>query len=347
VDDAAAETLKGRTVSMAYGWDEMIAEFRALGGTADNIVQASGSLGRGIFPIERDKPIRIQVPANLLVPAADIQFVDGRIEIKESAKIGQAEREFFEKYQNSFSWGIARRECAAYVEGMKNLPPDTKEQLYIPAGLEGRSIEEGADVAWRWFLNSRCIKAGDKLCVMPLMELVNHGVGAKGYDTKNGISIEGQFSDEVLVHYTLGDPLSIFLTFGFASPERICFSLPALRKGPRDVLIQRDINFKSKRASFAVPDFKIEDNQVTLSGLMIGNKRAPKLSRGVFVSIMKEAGIPEPELEFDTILHINRMGFLSLLGKVEPVRGELGRTIRTMIRYQLEAMSHCIGTREL
>jgi hypothetical protein len=113
------------------------------------------------------------------------------------------------------------------------------------------------------------------------------------------------------------------------------------------VLIQRDINFKSKRASFAVPDFKIEDNQVTLSGLMIGNKRAPKLSRGVFVSIMKEAGIPEPELEFDTILHINRMGFLSLLGKVEPVRGELGRTIRTMIRYQLEAMSHCIGTREL
>ena len=38
---------------MIYSWDDMIAEFRALGGTADNIVQAKGPLGRGIFPIDR------------------------------------------------------------------------------------------------------------------------------------------------------------------------------------------------------------------------------------------------------------------------------------------------------
>ena len=48
-------------------WDEMIAEFRALGGVADNIEQRRGSLGRGLFPIDPGKPIRIAVPKLSLI----------------------------------------------------------------------------------------------------------------------------------------------------------------------------------------------------------------------------------------------------------------------------------------
>jgi hypothetical protein len=81
--------------------------------------------------------------------------------------------------------------------------------------------------------------------------------------------------------------------------------------------------------------------------MMIGNMEAPRLSKAIFVSIMKEAGTPNPEEQFDSVLHENRLKFLRLLGLVEPVQGELGRSLRTMIRYQLEAMSHCVGIREL
>jgi hypothetical protein len=331
---------------MAYTWDEMIAEFRALGGTADNIVHASGPLGRGIFPIDRNKPIRLRVPENLLVSESDIQFVEGRIGIKDSAAIGQPEREFFEKYQHAFSWGIARPECAAHVAGMKSLPPDAAAELSVPDGL-GRQFEEGEDPVGQWYLQSRCIQAKDKLCVMPVMELVNHGIAAPGYNTENGVSIEGQFSDEVLVRYYAGDPFAIFMTFGFASPERRAFSLPATREGSRKLIIGRNINFKSKRGSFSVPEFKIEDDKVMLSCMMIGNIGASRLSKAIFVSIMKEAGVPNAEEEFDIILRDNHLKFLRLLGLVEPVQGELGRTLRTMIRYQLEAMSHCAGIREL
>jgi hypothetical protein len=260
--------------------------------------------------------------------------------------IGQGEREFFGKYQNAFSWGIARQECAAHVEGMKNLPPDVASAMSVPSGL-GRQFEEGEDPVGQWYLQSRCITGKDKLFVMPVMELVNHGVSVPGYDHEDGVSIEGQFSDEVLVRYYVGDAFAIFKSFGFASPERLAFSLPATREGSRNVIIQRDINFKSKRGSFSVPDFKIEDDKVILSCLMIGNMKAPRLSKGIFVSIMKEAGTPNPEEEFDIILHGNRLKFLRLLEWVEPLHGELGRSLRTMIRYQLQAMSHCMGMREL
>jgi len=331
---------------MAYTWDEMIAEFRALGGTADNIVQASGPLGRGIFPIDRDKPIRLHVPENLLIPSSDIEFVESRIGIKDSAGVRQPERDFFEKYQQAFSWGIARAECAAHIEGMKRLPPDAAAELCVPDGL-GRQFKEGEDPVGQWYLQSRCLNAKDTLCVMPVMELVNHGIDVPGYNCANGVSVEGQFSDEVLVRYYTGDPFAIFMSFGFASPERRAFSLPAMRKGPRDLVIGRNINFKAKRGSFSVPEFKIEDDKVRLSCMMIGNAGAPRLSKGIFVSIMNEAGMPNAEEEFDTVLRDNQMKFLGLLGMLESVAGELGRTLRTMIRYQLEAMSHCVGTREL
>lgn len=333
---------------MAYTWGEMIGDFRALGGTADNIMPGRGSIGRGIFPIDRDKPTRIHVPTNLLVPVDDVQFVEGRIEIKNSAAVGEREREFFERYEKAFSWGIARQECAAHVEAIMNLPRDVREDLLISEGLVGERVEEGGNPAERWFLHSRSIKLADKPpCIMPLVELVNHGVSVKGYERKDGISVEGQFTEEVLVHYALADPLDIFLTFGFASPERICFSVPLLREGQRKLLIKRHINLKSKRGSFMIPDFKVEGDQITLSAMMIGSRRGPKLSRGIFISIMREAGMPDPETEFDTILHVNRMKFFGLLAKLESVQGELGRTIRTVIRFQLEAMSHCIGSREL
>ena len=50
---------------------------------------------------------------------------------------------------------------------------------------------------------------------------------------------------------------------------------------------------------------------------------------------------------FDRILHFNRMKFLKLLAALEEQEGDLVLMLRRMARFQLEAMSNCIGSREL
>ena len=84
-----------------------------------------------------------------------------------------------------------------------------------------------------------------------------------------------------------------------------------------------------------------------LSYLMIGNPKFPRLSRGIFRTLMKQAGAPNLDEVFDFILHFNRTRFLGLLAALEPLGGEMAVTLRKMARLQLERMSHCIGTRDL
>jgi len=43
-------------------WNEMLEEFRALGGVAENICLKEGQYGRGLFPREPSKPIQVQIP---------------------------------------------------------------------------------------------------------------------------------------------------------------------------------------------------------------------------------------------------------------------------------------------
>jgi hypothetical protein len=43
----------------------------------------------------------------------------------------------------------------------------------------------------------------------------------------------------------------------------------------------------------------------------------------------------------------NARQFIKLLGALEAHDGEMVSLLRTMARYQLEAMNHCIGSREL
>jgi len=332
---------------MAWTWEEMIEAFRALGGTADNIVQGSGTRGRGIFPIDNTKPIRLRVPENLLIPEIDVEFVEGRLKVRDSARCGKSEREFFEEYQNIFSWGgEGRSDCAAFFHLVDALPPEVLSILFAEDRLERQPDSDHGRVERR-FLQSRRIERNSEAVLMPVMELVNHGPTAPSYNTIDGISIEGVFSEEVLVRYSLEDPFGMLLAYGFASPERVAFSLPTKQEGARKLIIGRKINHKSKRGAFYVPDFRIDGDTIELSCMMIGNMNFPRLSKGIFCNVAREAGWPNPEEEFDMILHNNRTSFLNLLEILERHEGGMVPTIRKMVRYQLAAMSHCIGTREL
>jgi hypothetical protein len=114
-----------------------------------------------------------------------------------------------------------------------------------------------------------------------------------------------------------------------------------------EVRIDRETYDQVQRGAFLTPRLKSEGNRRTLSYLMIGNAMWPKLSRGIADVVMKEARAPKPDEIFDRILFQNRIKFLKLAAALEAHSGDMVLMLRKVAHYQLEAMSHCIGTRAL
>ena len=86
-------------------WDELLYKFRNLGGIADNVYQKEGELGRGVFSINPDLRSRIFIPSDLMIKKEDI-FLDGNhLRIKKEKPYDNDIRDFFNYYQDNFSWG--------------------------------------------------------------------------------------------------------------------------------------------------------------------------------------------------------------------------------------------------
>ena len=80
-------------------WNELLDEFRALGGTAENIRLGHGEFGRGLFPVDPAKPVVIDIPENLIVATADMIFANGAPRVGPAVKIGERERTWLDRYQ--------------------------------------------------------------------------------------------------------------------------------------------------------------------------------------------------------------------------------------------------------
>src|ERR1051326_4757872 len=116
-------------------WNELLDEFRALGGIAENIRLGQGPFGRGLFPIDPAKPINIRIPDTLLVSENDVSVENNVFRVKPDTPIGTRERAFLERYEEDFSWGPGHQETENFLEGMRELPDPLKEVLTKTFGL--------------------------------------------------------------------------------------------------------------------------------------------------------------------------------------------------------------------
>ena len=334
---------------MAGSWENMLDEFRALGGTADNICVREGRFGRGLFPCDSSKPVRMHVPESLLIEAKYIRFDGDEFRLHNDAPVGTRERVFLEAYQREFSWGACRGETEALLRTMAEAPQELRELLDTPFDAElWLSGPTQAAIRERHF-GARAIKHKERVVVMPVIELANHGHTPISYSHGDGISVSGTFEDEILVSYCLTDALDIFNNWGFAS-EGQPFALGLkmnLETQLGEIIIERgDIVMDSKRRLF-YPDVKIEGRRITLSYMMLGHKNFPRLAKANFYRIMRDAGRGDFEETFDRIAQINRSQFLKLIALSEHAPHAVGKLVRDIARIQLEAMSHAVGTREL
>lgn len=327
-------------------WDELLDEFRALGGTADNIRLGRGALGRGLFAIDSKLPIRIRVPDNVLASSDDVVFENGALKLSPGAAIGARERQFVEDYYANFGWGGGgRKGIEATLQTAQALPPDLRRALKDEFRL-GRWFEDySPSLMQEQFVVSRHIQYGERTVMMPILDLVNHGRGGN-YNVGKGILLEGVMQDEVLVHYSDVDSFGVFLTWGFAceQPQAMSIALTGAI-GQTRLHIDREFgNFKTGERAW-IPSMSSGIGGVNLAFLMTGNRQYPRLCRGIFYKLMRDAGLAGFEEAYDVILHVNRMHFLGLLGVLEGVEGEMAHTLRTMARLQLQTMSFSFGVR--
>lgn len=324
-------------------WDEMLDEFRALGGIADNIRLGEGRFGRGLFPADPSKPIRVHIPESLLVDANLCSLEDNAVRVGPRAQIGAREKAFLENYERDFSWGVSGGDTKALLQMIHDAPEEIRAFLDTPLNLDWWLANPTPTAIAERYLGSRTLRYNETSVIIPVVELANHGVGTQ-YRIEHGIGLSGHFSSEVLVRYDIGDPLYVFKSWGFAGNEDFALSLHLGLNQYGIVIHREDITQKAADNPFA-PETSFEDGKLALSYLLLGHKKFPGLARSIFNDVMRKAGRSDAAEVFEFIQHINRQQFLKLIELSEGAEPRLGRLLRDVARYQLQAMSSSIGAR--
>ncbi len=319
----------------------MLDEFRALGGTAENISLKEGRFGRGLFPCDPSKPVKLHVPESLLVETKHIDFDDNRFRWHEDAPVGAPERVFLESYQRDFSWGVYRGQTEALLRMLAEAPAELRAHLASPLGVS-RWLSGPTEAAIRQcYFGARAIRYKGNSVLMPVIELVNHRPDGAIFDREDGIAVSGSFDGEILARYGLTDAFDIFRYWGFASEEQpfaLSIGMGVYTQAGEVAIERGDIDLDPKRTPF-YPDVKIESGCITLSYMLLGHKSFPELAKANFYRIMRDAGRTDAEELFEKISQINKTEFLKLMAVSEKAAPPLRKLMQDIARIQLDALS--------
>jgi hypothetical protein len=338
-------------MSQTYPWSQMLDDFRALGGTADNIEQRRGHYGNGLFPIDPGKPVAIAIPAHLLVDTDQLILAGDHLVVSTDAQVAEDVRRFIGRYQQHFSWGAdGRRHAEAFESALKTLPDPLLERLrqIRLLNLEVRHRGPWAEVLRRRFHGSRQIIYHERKVSMPIIELINHASKSPGYAINDGIQYKGQFADEIKVNYSpTSDALLRFLNYGFASPELQAYSLPMHLKLPDGGTLHiganaGDVELKDK---LPVPKVEIEGARRRLAHLRLGMARTPRLPRTLLRLALADLPTAQVDELFDRIRHANQQILCDLLELADGADTPIAREFRRALLFQLRALSHSHGVR--
>jgi len=182
-------------------WDDLVDDFRALGGVLENVRLGHGALGRGLFPIEPSLPFRVRLPPNLLVDASDVLFENNVFKIAQEANVGIRERQFLEDYYAHISWGGGgRSEIERVFEQAAELPAELRQKLLTHYRCGTWFAEPSPELTQTQFIYSRELGGvHDRTVMMPIIELANCGPVCS-YDDTDGLSLRGTTPGEITVH---------------------------------------------------------------------------------------------------------------------------------------------------
>lgn len=326
-------------------WNDMLDEFRALGGVANNIRLGEGPFGRGLFPIDPAQPVEIFIPSYMLIWIEDVRFENDEFRLAESASRSPRIRAFLERYEREFSWGPGHADTEAFLRMMQDLPERLQRFLTDQLALGDFFQPIKPAVVQNWFFRTRLLRSRNRDVIIPIVELANHG-GAARYESLTGVSLKGTFEGEVLVRYSEpADPYDMFANWTFAPREEYAFSLPmGVAFGEQQFSIGR--GYDNAQMPY-LPSVTMDGGRIVLSHLLLGHKRFPRVPKGAFRKAMESTPLANVDEAFDFILMLNRQRFLDLLALLDGVELPTAAPLRRLAVNQLMALSCQYGVRDL
>ena len=328
---------------MGENWNFLLSEFRRLGGIADNVIQKEGKYGRGIFPFDPTLKARIFTPTKLLVKKDDIFLENNKLRIKNDKEYDQEIRNFFNLYQDNFSWGSGGKETTELFEkGLSLFTPNLKKLIkkYALVDLEERHKGKWDDVIKNQFLNARAVTLKNRSVIAPIWELVNHKVKSFNFVISDeGISTPNYPASSYEITHVYSDMSSLkcFFNYSFFSEETIVFSIPF------SVNIQNiGIHISCRGRSLKNDNMKIEryGNQIILDGLPIADVNYPRLPYEYFNEILKKIG--NVNIPRDVLMKIFKLNISirkKILDESNLIDNPISQTLTKLMLYEINLIA--------
>jgi len=335
-------------------WNELLDEFRTLGGIAENVRRGIGSHGAGIFPVDPAREVALRVPENLLVPPQDLLVDAGRLAVRAASALHHRERSFFERLHLHFGWSAgAFDDLFASQRQWAQLPDDVVAFLKAMGALtdpELRFAAPSEELCLYRFVRSREIDYEGQMRIMPVVDFVNHSGGGRAFAIRNGAGVRGTYAGEVLVRYNVADPWANAMTYGFADDAPFAYSLSLTVElfGSARLSILRKIGSAEVQDGIRYPHKRVEGNTIELSFVDLGNVRQPDLPRGIFRRLLRDH-LTERQADdvFESIARFNHSKFIEALRLLRKHDAPLVRVLEEAAIAQLDALSASVGARSL
>lgn len=335
-------------------FEELLEEFRALGGVAENVRLGTGVRGRGVFSIDPSKPSTLFAPASLLVPSDDLELHEGHVRVKVDAPAGDRVRAFVQTYERHFGWGGGGLEAEWETQRRWHALAEPVKQ-YIVQILGGLSTPHRFDapaqaLCFRNFIEARHVLYAGRPHLMPVVDLVNHASFSPAYGVDAaGVAVRGTFDGEVLVSYGYRDTWSNALHYGFADRTIMAFSLCLdATAGTLGLSIRRENAATQDVGNLTFPKARMAGNTLELAYLMLGNALAMDVPRAQFRRLTAEhLSTERADGAFDGIARFNRNAFTGLLRLLQQHRGPVVELLTLASLAQLEGLADCVGARAL
>ena len=328
-------------VNIPESWIKLVEEFRSFGGIANNIFQQEGAHGLGLFPIDANQFVELHAPDSLLVSTDNIELYDGKVLLKDHSVHPKGFGDWYQKFQAEYSWGgEAQTNIQRFENKLENLPSNLLKLLNTVGivNQEKRFFSSSkSQNTFDRFIKTRQISKRGKLVLMPIIELVNHSPTHPAWQISDeGISVRGIYSNEILVRYSVSDPLRRFIQYGFNCEEPTGFSLNV------DVL-HRGKKFKiaggTNSQHLKPVELSINQNTFIIQQPLLGSVDNPRYPRKLFRKMLKQLnGVNSDEL-FDQVYMKNRLALVMVLREIENINDNFVSQIRTACYQQIDAIS--------
>lgn len=329
---------------------DLLAQFRTLGGVADNVTVRRGAHGLGLFAIDPRRPVRVLTPSQLLISPQSLRLdAAGQVKVKPDSGLSAEVVSFHEGYQRWFGWGAGGLEhIRQYQQQLRSLPASVKNFLLILGCADDFNGQPTLADGFKAHCGSRQISVESSSKLMPVLELINHASDGSPYVMDQGLSLSGTFQDEVFARYRRHmDAFHFFFNYHFASPCRSTLSCGVTIDLPRvgTLRISRFDGLAEVKNGVRVPKLVASQGEIHLPFLELVNEDEPALPRRVFLDLMASQGLPASSAHqlFDGLLAHNRQVLNDFIKACDGTEGEIVRSLHAIATQQLLSLTQTVA----